>query len=100
WIDDRRRGCALEAGAARRLADQRLLGLERAPRLGGDAAEGDAGGADPAVGDVEPDRGRGQGERERRAVAHLDVARVRGERRRRELDVGDQLALLERVLDL
>ena len=78
-------------------AAQLLLRAPRAPRAVGDAAERDPAVADRAVLDVERGGDRHDGERERRAVAHLAVRRVGGEpgRERLELDRGDELAALE-----
>ena len=74
---------------------ERLLRLPGAPRLVRDAAEREPHVPDGAVLHLERRGDRDQREGVARAVAHLAIGRARGERQRRQLDRGDQLAGLE-----
>jgi hypothetical protein len=83
-------GCAIE----------NLLRLERPPRHRPHTADSEAGSHDRAVLDPQR-RGRG-GERklERGSVAHLQISGPRADRRQRNSDPRDELAVLQHVLDV
>src|SRR5580692_13180319 len=94
-------GCGVrERGRGGRLADQARLGPTGPPRLGGHAAERKPDLGDRAV--LDPHRGRHRGQRELvgLAVAELQVHGMTGHRGGRDLDRGDQLAVLKRMLPL
>src|ERR1700761_1496356 len=76
---------------------KRAFRFMRAPRLGANAAECHSRFANRAALDLNHDRGRRKGEFIRRAVAQLQVVRLRARDRRRQRDVGDQVAGLQHV---
>jgi len=76
-------------------ADEHAFRIARAPGCRRHSAEGDARVVDGAAAHVQRDRRRSERERVRRPVTDLDVRRARGERQRRDVHRGDQIARRE-----
>ncbi len=93
-------GGAREGRALRALPHEQALGLDGAPRLRANAAECEPRLAHDAVLDAQRRAHGDERERVRRAVAHLEVARLREFWPRGQAHARDELALREHALSL
>ena len=93
-------GCRTKDIRVCTLTDQRRLGELRAPWLRADSAKRDAGGPDRRAIQIESDCRRSQCEFVRRAISNLEIGRSLRVRRVGNEERGDDLAVLEIVLDV